>query len=166
MLFHRSKYTKVPLEPLGVVVTNEFFNHGDQAYSIGEAFSVVPFPFQNSPESLHWTVINTLGDPGHALDHAGLGQHTVERAVRVLETSVAVAQWMCIRFSNNRCPKSIKYQRIVIGVPDHIADNPSVIQIQDSTEIYLLYFNANVVFEFSNISQPFLVGLVCRLSAR
>ncbi len=29
------------------------------------------------------------------------------------------------------------------------------------TEIYLLYLNANVVLEFSNIGQPFLVGFVC-----
>ena len=41
--------------------------------------------------------------------------------------------------------------------PDHIADNSSVIQIQNGTEIYLLYLNANVVLEFSNIRQPFLV---------
>ena len=161
MLFHRSEYAEISLEPFGIVVLNEFINHGDKTDFVREAFSVIPFSLQDSPESFHWTVINTLGDPGHALDHAGLGQHTVERAVRVLETSVAVAQWMCIRFSNNRCLKSIKYQRIVIGVPDHIADNPSVIQIQDNAEIDFLDLNANVVLEFSNISQPFLVGLVC-----
>ena len=68
---------------------------------------------------------------------------------------------MSIRFGSNRCSKSLEYQRIVVGVPDHIADDSSVIQIQDGTEIYLLYFNSDVVFEFCDISQPFLVGLVC-----
>ena len=85
----------------------------------------------------------------------------VEWAACILESSVAVAQWMRIRFSSNRCPKSIEHKRIVVGVPDHIADNSPVIQIQDGTEIYLLCLNTYVVLKFSNIGQPFLVGLVC-----
>ena len=91
MLFHRSEYAEISLEPFGIVVLYEFINHDDKTDFVREAFSVIPFSLQDSPESFHWTVINTLGNPGHALDHAGLGQHTVERAVRVLETSVAVA---------------------------------------------------------------------------
>ena len=161
MLFHRSEYAEIPLEPFGVVILNEILNHGNQAGPIGEAFSVIPFPLQNSPESFHRTVINTLGYSGHALRHTGFGQHTVESAVRVLESSVTVAERVGVRVCVNRYPERIKYQRIVIGVPNYIADDPSVIQIQNGTEIYLLYLNANVVLEFSNIRQPFLVGLVC-----
>ena len=161
MLFHRSKYAEVPLEPFGVVVTNEIFNHSNQAGSISEAFPVIPFSLQDTPESFHGSVINTLGDPGHTLDHSGFGQHMVEYAARVLESSVTVAQRVCIRVCGNRCPKCIKYQWIVVGIPNHIADDPSVIQIQDGAEIDLLYLNANVILEFRNIGQPFLVGLVC-----
>ena len=95
------------------------------------------------------------------MDHAGLGQHTVERAVRVLESSVTVAQRVRVRICGNRCPKCIKYQWIVVGIPNHVADNPSVIQIQDSTEIDFLDLNANIVLEFSNICEPFLVGFIC-----
>ena len=61
----------------------------------------------------------------------------------------------------NRCQKCIKHQRIVIGVSDYVAYNPSVIQIQDGAEIDLLDLNANIVLEFSNIGQPFLVGFIC-----
>ena len=161
MLFHRSEYTKVPLESFGVVVLNKIFNHIDQARSIVEVYSVIPLTFQNSPESFHRSVINTPGNSGHALSHPGFYQHMVERSTCVLESSVAVTQRVCIWICGNRCAECVKHQRIVIGIPNHVADDPSVIQIQDGTEIYLLYFNTDVVFEFGNIGQPFLVGLVC-----
>ena len=161
MLFHRSEYTKVPLESFGVVVLNKIFNHVDQVHSIGEAYPVIPFSLQDTPESFHRSVINTPGNSGHALSHPGFYQHMVERSTCVLESSVAVTQRVCIWICGNRCAECVKHQRIVIGIPNHIADNPSVIQIQDGTEIYFLYLNANVVLELSNIGQPFLVGLVC-----
>jgi len=157
MLFHGSEYTKVPLEPFGVVVLNEIFNHDNQTGFVSKAYSVISFSLQDTPESFHWTVVNAFGNPGHTLGHAGFSQHMVECSVRILETSVAVAQWMRVRVCGNCCPECVKHQRIVIGISDHIADNSSVIQIQNGTEIYLLYLNANVVLEFSNISQPFLV---------
>jgi hypothetical protein len=72
-----------------------------------------------------------------------------------------VTQGVCVRICGNRCPECVEYQRIVIGIPNHIADNPSVIQIQDSTEIDFLDLNANIVLEFSNICEPFLVGFIC-----
>jgi hypothetical protein len=53
----------------------------------------------------------------------------VECAVRILKTSVTVAKRVSIRVCGNRCSKCIKYQWIVIGVPDYVTDNPSVIQI-------------------------------------
>ena len=161
MLFHRSEYAEIPLEPFGVVVLNEFINHGNKTDFVREAFSVIPFSLQDTPESLHWAIINAFGNPGHTLGHASFSQHMVEWTACILESSVAVAQWMCVRVCGNRCPECVKHQRIVIGIPDHIADNSSVIQIQNGTEIYLFYLNANVVLEFSNISQPFLVGFIC-----
>ena len=109
MFFHGSKYTKITLEPFGVVVLNEILNHSNQAGPVREAYSVIPLAFQNSPESFHRSVINALCDPGHTLDHSGFGQHMVECAARVLESSVTVAQRVCIRVCGNRCPKCIKY---------------------------------------------------------
>jgi len=161
MLFHRSEYAEIPLEPFGVVVLNEVFNHVDQACSIGESYPVIPFSLQNTPESFHWSIINAFGNSGHALSHPGFCQHMVERSTCVLESSVAVTQRMRIRIRSYRCPECVKHQRIVVGIPNHITDNPSVIQIQDGTEIYFLYLNANVILEFSNIGQPFLVGSIC-----
>ena len=161
MLFHRSEYTKVPLEPFGVVVLNEFINHGNKTDFVREAFSVIPFSLQDTPESLHWAIINAFGNPGHTLGHASFSQHMVEWTACILESSVAVAQRMRVRVCGNRCPEGIKYQWIVVGIPDHIADDPSVIQIQDGAEIDFLDFHANIVLEFSNISQPFLVRFVC-----
>ena len=154
MLFHRSKYTKVPLEPFGVVVLNEILNHSNQAGPDSKALPVIPFPLQDAPETLHRSVINALGDSGHTLGHAGFGQHMVECAISILESSVTVAQRVSIRVCSDCFPECVKHQWIVIGIPDHIADNSSVIQIQDGTEIYLLYLNANIVLEFSNIGQP------------
>ena len=78
----------------------------------------------------------------------------VECAISILESSVTVAQRVSIRVCSDCFPECVKHQWIVIGIPDHIADNSSVIQIQDGTEIYLLYLNANIVLEFSNIGQP------------
>ena len=172
MLFHRSEHTKVPLEPFCIVIPNKILNHSNQTCSVSEAFSVILFPLQNTPESFHRSVINALGNPGHTLGHAGFGQHMVEFAVSILEASVTVAQRVSIRVCRDCCPECVKHQRIVIGISDHIADNSSVIQIQDGTEIYLLYLNANIVLEFRNIGQPFRLGLSAlnsrfsRLSAR
>ena len=101
MFFHRSEYAKVPLEPFGIVVLNKVFNHGNQACSIGETFPVISFSFQNSPESFHGPVINTLGNSGHALGHSGFGQHAVERTVGVLVSSITVKQRMCISLGCN-----------------------------------------------------------------
>ena len=161
MLFHGSEYTKVPLEPLSVVVLNKILNHSDQTGSVSESFPVIPFSFQDAPESFHRSVINAFGDSGHTLGHASFGQHMVECSVRILETSVTVTQRVSIRICSHCCPECVKHQRIVIGIPNHIADNSPVIQVQDGAEIYLLYLDTNVVLEFSNIGQPFLVRLVC-----
>ena len=127
MLFHGSKYAKVPLKSFGVVVMNEIFNHIDQAHSVGKAYPVIPFSLEDAPESFHWSVINAFGDSGHTLGHSCFCQHAVKCAVSVLEASVTVAQRVCIRIRGNRCPECVKHQRIVISIPDHIADNPPVI---------------------------------------
>ena len=110
MLFHWSENTKVSLEPFGVVVKNEILNHRYKARPVSESYSIVPFAFQDSPEPFHRTVIYTLGNSGHTLCYASFGEHTVESTVSILESSIAVAQWMSIRFGSNRRPKSVEHR--------------------------------------------------------
>ena len=109
MLFHRSEYTKIPLEPFGVVVLNEVFNHSDQTGSISEALPVIPFTLQNSPESFHGPVVNAVGYTGHALCHSLFFQFVVEIPVRILEASIAVEQRMRIWIAFYRLIKGLEY---------------------------------------------------------
>ena len=46
---------------------------------------------------------------------------------------------MCVRVGFNSGIKCVKNQRIVIAVSDNKGDNPAVIQIQNGTEINLVY---------------------------
>ena len=73
MLFHRSEYTEVPLEPFSVVVLNEVLNHSNQTGSVSEAYPIIPLAFQNSPKAFHRSVINAFGNSGHTLSHTGFG---------------------------------------------------------------------------------------------
>ena len=58
VLLHRRQNTEVPLQALVVVVNDVVFNHSDQALPVGKPPAVVPLPLEDSPEALHWTVIN------------------------------------------------------------------------------------------------------------
>ena len=42
-------------------------------------------------------------------------------------------------------------------IPDDVGYDPSVIQIQDRTEIDFVFFNSNILVEFRYIRKPFLV---------
>ena len=53
--------------------------------------------------------------------------------------------------------KGIKYQRIIVRVPDNKGYDPSVKQIEDCTKIDLVDLNADIVLEFSDVCQPFPV---------
>ena len=55
-------------------------------------------PLENAPEALHWSVVNTLADAGHALRHTGIHQLLAEDTVGVLEPSVAVKQGLILYF--------------------------------------------------------------------
>ena len=61
-----------------------------------------------------------------------------------------------IRF--NGSIQSIKYQRIIVAVPDNECNDSAVVQIKDRTEIHLVYNRAFVPLEFCHICQPLLVG--------
>ena len=88
MFFPRSKDTKVPLEAFGVVVINVVCNHLHEGCSVGESLPVIAFPFQDAPEALHWAIVNTFGNAGHALLHSGVFKQGMECSVRILESTV------------------------------------------------------------------------------
>ena len=65
---------------------------------------------------------------------------------------------MCVRVGFNSGIKCVKNQRIVIAVSDNKGDNPAVIQIQNGTEINLVYGCSFIPLKLSHICQPLLIG--------
>ena len=61
----------------------------------------------------------------------------------------------------NCCIKRIENKRIIVRISDHKSHNPSVIQIQNGTQIYLVDFRTNVIFEFRYICKPFFIWFIC-----
>ena len=90
MLLHRCQNTKIALYPLSIVITNIVFDHTNQFRFAAEAFAVVSFPLQDTPEALHRPVVNAFGYTGHTLRHPCLLQLVVEDSVGILKASVAM----------------------------------------------------------------------------
>ena len=129
VLLHRCQHPQVALYPAVVVVGYVVLNHGNKFFSTRESSSVVPFPFQDAPESLHRTVINALGNSGHTLLHFCCLQLVIEYPVCILETSVTMEQRVCIWIGCYGSIQSIKYERIIVSVTDDIGHDSAVIQI-------------------------------------
>ena len=68
-----------------------------QIVTRSEFSQIVHFGFEDSPETLHRTVINTSADAGHTLTHIGGNEFGVKYLACVLKSSVAVKQRMSIR---------------------------------------------------------------------
>ena len=60
MFFYWGKDTEIALYTLVVVITDVVLNHIDQLLFAGKSFSIVAFPFENTPKSLHRTVIDAM----------------------------------------------------------------------------------------------------------
>ena len=88
MLFHRRQNAEVTLESLCIVVVDVVFNHLYESLPVCESLPIVAFPFQNTPEALHWAIVNTFGYARHALLHSGVFKHGMECSVRILESTV------------------------------------------------------------------------------
>ena len=73
----------------------------------------------------------------------------------LLESSVAVEKRMHFRICAYRLVKRIEYKRIVVAVADLVRNDPSVIQIEDCTQIHFLYF----LFRLLDIKHPHRVVL-------
>ena len=143
------------------IVADIILNHIYKAFAICELVSVVPFTFENSPETFHGSVVNAVGHPGHALRHAGFFQLRMEHSVGILKSSVTVKYGMCARIRFYGGVKCVVYQRVVIAAPDHIRDDASVIEIKNGAEIDLMFLSVLVLFKLCNVRKPFSVRLVC-----
>lgn len=71
-----------------VVIANILLEHLNKVVLAGEPSAIIAFPFQNTPEALHRTVLNAMRHTGHILRHLRLHGLVVKCAVGVLESSV------------------------------------------------------------------------------
>lgn len=160
VFLHRRQNAEVALHPACIVVVDIALNHADQLLSARKTPAVVTFAFQNAPESLHWSVVDTVRHTGHALRHACLFELVVEGSVRILETSVAVEQRMRVGISLYRLVEGLEYQRIVVALADDVGDDAPVIEIDDGAEVELVYLYALIPLELGDVGEPLLIWLV------
>ena len=59
----------------------------------------------------------------------------VKGSVDVLETTVTVEQWMCIRIGFHCGLECVKHNRVVVVVTNNIRNDTSVVQIEDCVQI-------------------------------
>ena len=127
MLLHWRQDTKIALHAACVVVADVAFNRLEQLLLAGKPPAIVTLPFQNAPESLHRTVINTVRHTGHALRHPSLFEFVVKGSAGVLESSVTVEQRMGVRVGLNSLVKGFIDKRVVVAHTDYKGDNTPII---------------------------------------
>ena len=127
MLFHWSKYSKSTLVSLVIVVVNVVFNHCHEFFTAVEALTVIPFSLQDSPEAFHRTIVDALGNSGHALCHSDSFKLTVKCPASILVASVTVAKRRCSRICSYSLIERIEDEKIVIVVTNRVRDYPSVV---------------------------------------
>ena len=159
MLFHWRQDAQIALHPSGIVVTDIVFNHLDEVSLAGEPSAVIALPLQNAPETLHRAVINAVSNTGHALRHPRLHKLLVKYPVRVLKTSVAMEQGMCVRIGLNCLVKGFENQRIIVALTKRIGHDAPVTEIQNGAQIEFVYLSSLIPLEFCYIGEPLLVGL-------
>lgn len=67
---------------------------------------------------------------------------------------------MRIRVVLHRVLKGLKHQQIVVAVTNHVTDDSAVIEVQNGAQIYLVYLNALIPFEFRYVGKPFFIRLI------
>ena len=86
VFFHRCQYTQVALYAAVVVVSDIVLNHGNEIVPACKSLAIVSFSLEDSPETLHWAVVNVLGHSGHTLLHLCCLQLVIEGSVGVKNT--------------------------------------------------------------------------------
>ena len=89
---------EVSLNPLVVVIADVVAYGCNELCPACELPAVVCLPLQDSPESFHWPVVDAVRNTGHAMRASMLLHNGPELCAGVLESAIAVAERMCIRF--------------------------------------------------------------------
>lgn len=144
-----------------IVVVNIAFNRGNELFSTGKSVSVIALSLQDSPETFHWAIVNAAANTGHALCHSGIQKLLVEGSAGVLESSITVEQWVCIRIFQDSLIQRIENEFVVVSVPNNVADDSPVTQIKNRTQIELVDNWTFIPLELCYIGQPLFVGMPC-----
>ncbi len=161
VLLHRCQNTEVALHAPRVVIVDIALNHAKQLLLACKPPAVVALALQNTPKALHRPVVDAVRHAGHALRHACLFELVVEGTVRILETSVAVEQRMCVGIRLYSFVEGLEHQRIVVALADDVSDNAPVAEIQNGAEVKLVCLNALIPLELGDVGEPLFIRLVC-----
>lgn len=161
MSLHRSLDKQTVLVTAIIVVVDIIFNGRNQLFSAGKGMPIIALSLQDSPEAFHWAVVNAAANAGHALCHSGIQQLFVEGSAGVLESSVTVEQWVCIRIFQNSLIQRIENEFVVVSVPNNVADDSPVTQIKNRTQIELVDDWAFIPLKLCYIGQPLFVWTTC-----
>ena len=96
MSLHLRQGHQLSLISAVVVVVKIILYSLNQGFAVMILSSVIHFPLDNALESFHRSVVNTMGDPRHALGHSGVNQLLMEYPACILEASVGMKEWMRI----------------------------------------------------------------------
>jgi hypothetical protein len=66
-------------------------------------------------------------------------------------------QRVSVRLKFHGCVKGVHDQWIIIMISNHESYNPTIIKIQNGTQIYFLNLDSDVILEFCHIGKPFFV---------
>ena len=75
-------------------------------------------------------------------------QLLVKDTACVLKASVTMENWMCTRVFLQRFVKGLEYQGIVVSVTKYIGDDSAVTQVEDCTQVNLVYRNPFIPSDF------------------
>ena len=131
------------------------FNSGNKRITARELFKIVHFGLQNTPPTFHRSVVKTSSNTGHTLDHTRFNKLLVENLVCVLESSVAMEDWLCIRIKTSRFIKCCENQFIVVTVSYLVCNNASVLKVKYCRKVEFLYLRTNLILKLRNVGKPF-----------
>ena len=135
MVLHRCQDAEIALYAPSVVIADEVLYRLDQFFLAGEALAVITLTFEDTPETLHWAVVDAVCHAGHALCHLCLFELMMKGSVRVLKSSVAVKQRMCVRVGLDCFLKGLEHQRIIVAVTDDVADDAVVTEVENRASV-------------------------------
>ena len=159
MSLHRSLDKQAVLVTAVIVVVNIAFNRGNELFSAGKSVSVIAFSLQDSPEAFHWAIVNTASNTGHTLCHSCIQKLLVEGSAGVLESSVTMEQRVSIRIFQNSLIQRVENEFVVVSVTNNVADDSSVTQIKNRTQIEFVDDWTFIPLKLCYIGQPLFVGM-------